>query len=424
MSNSSREGGLWSQQSTRRRFLSGAGKAAAAAGVGLGVPGFLEACATGTGTASTTTSAKDLTIGYAIGESGLLLPYDVPVADMGQLAIDDLNAKGGILGHKIQTVRADTKSVIENAAPAALEVVNKGSGFMVATADYDFGAGAALVAQQHNIVVFTIAGSTKWGVQGIGPMAFTMSSCANTQAASTAEWAYKQKGWKKVWILGDTVIAYQKDFTNYFQQRWNELAGPGGIVGMDTFKNPDPSIAPQIARLKALPTQPDYVLLISFPPGGATAIRQLRSAGVTLPIMGVPPMDGNYWLDAVPGLSDFFYVETASVYGDDGNKKVNDLVTRFTKKTGQPPAIGENILGYAIVEAFARAAQMANSLDGNKVRLALESFRNVPLVCGPTSFTADKHYAHGRGNAVLEVQNGKHRFVTYFTPEKVPEPQF
>src|ERR1700730_3594017 len=102
MSNSSREGGLSSQQSTRRRFLSGAGKAAAAAGVALGVPVFLEACATGTGTASTTPSAKDLSIGYAIGESGLLLPYDVPVADMGQLAIDDLNAKGGILGTKCQ----------------------------------------------------------------------------------------------------------------------------------------------------------------------------------------------------------------------------------------------------------------------------------------------------------------------------------
>lgn len=422
MSKSDGEQAPWWMQPTRRGFLGGAGKTAAALAVGGGFANFLAACASGTGGAAASPGA-DLVIGYAIGESGLLLPYDVPTANMGQLAVDDFNASGGVLGHKIRQVRADTKSVIANAATTALTVIGEGAQLMVATADYDFGAGAALAANAHNILCFTIAGSPKWGVQGIGPMAFTMSSCANTHAACTAEWAYKQKGWKTVWILTDTFIAYTRDFSTYFQKAWTALAGASSILGTDTFKSGDPSIAPQIARLKALPTPPDYVLMISSPPGGSTATRQIRAASA-LPIMGVPPMDGNYWLDAVPGLSNFYYVETASVYGNDANPKVNAIVDRYTKKFGTPPSIGENLLGYAIVEAYVKAAQMANSLDSTKMRVALESFKDVPLVGGPTSFTADKHYAFGRGSVVLEIQNGVHNYVTFVTPQAVPEAVF
>jgi branched-chain amino acid transport system substrate-binding protein len=413
----------WSWTPTRRSFLGGLGKGAAGLVVGGGVMEFLAACATGGNSAAASSPGSDLIIGYAIGESGLLLPYDVPTANMGQLAIDDFNAKGGVLGHKIKQIRADTKSVIENAGTTALTVIDGGAQLMVATADYDFGAGAALAANSHNIPVFTIAASPKWGVQGIGPMAFTMSSAANTHAASTAEWAYKQKGWKTVWVLTDTFIAYLKDFTTYFKQAWTDLAGASSILGMDTFLQSDASIAAQIARLKALPQQPDFVLIVSSPPGGATATRQVRAA-TSLPIMGVPPMDGNYWLSAVPGLSDFYYVETVSVYGDDANPKVNALVNRYTQAYGSPPSIGENILGYAIIEAYVKAIQIANSTDGVKVQKALETFRNVPLVCGPTSFTADRHYAYGRGNAVLSIQNGVHKYVTFFTPAKVPEATF
>ena len=75
--------------------------------------------------------------------------------------------------------------------------------------------------------------------------------------------------------------------------RFTELAGEKGIVGEDSFKNGDANINAQISRLKDLKAQPDVLVVTSFPPGGASAVRQLRAAGLTQPILLNDAMDGS-----------------------------------------------------------------------------------------------------------------------------------
>ena len=112
-----------------------------------------------------------------------------------QIFIDDVNAKGGILGKKLRAVFADTKSDRAEGAKAGQEVVSQGADLVVGTCDYDFGAPALLQAQKAGkISVFLCAEDAKAGVAGVGPYAFTAGVAAQLEGASLAEWGYDKQG--------------------------------------------------------------------------------------------------------------------------------------------------------------------------------------------------------------------------------------
>jgi len=391
----------------------------------IGVALMILVAACGGGSTTPAGSNTPIVVGFAIAQSGFAQPFDVPASVMAQLGIDDLNAKGGLLGHPLKAVFADTQSEISKGANAALQVMDQGAQFVVVTCDFDLGGAAARTAQSKELIVFSpCAASPKFGVQGIGPWAFTMSNGVNTQAATLAEWAYKTKAWRNPYILVDSVIGYNVEFGNYFKTSWAKLSGSDKIAGQDTFLNGDPSIATQITRLKAISPAPDVIVLSSFPPGGPNALRQIRAAGITAPVISGPPMDGNYWAGSVPNLTDFYDVSESSVFGDSPDAKINELVNRYTTKVGNPPATGDSLTGYAVIQALAAAAQQANSIDNKAMLNALNHFSKVPTILGPTSYSSTVHYAEGRGMDIMKITNGKDVFVIKVTPAYVPPPAF
>ena len=102
---------------------------------------------------------------------------------------------------------------------------------------------------------------------------------ATVQGAALAEWGWKVKGWRTGYILLDDVIEYNKGICYGFDWMWREMLG-GEVVGHDVFQNEDPTIQPQIDRIKALDAEPDFIQICSYNPGGASAIRQIRAAGI------------------------------------------------------------------------------------------------------------------------------------------------
>lgn len=367
-------------------------------------------------------STDPVVIGAAVALTGFVTAWDVPATNFLELAIEDINAAGGINGRQFKLVRADMKSDPALGANAALEVIDKGAQVVMVTCDFDMGSPAAFAAVEKGLLVFSsCAASTKFGVEGIGPLAFTMSTAAPAQGAIMAEWAYKERGYKTAYILLDDTADYMKQVAAAFEARFAELAGKDAIVGKDIFKNPDTSIASQITRFKSLATEPDCILFASHPPGGASALRQIRAAGIETPILSTESMDGNYWIDAVPTLSDFYYAAYASLWGDDPYPKFNELMDRYEERFGERPTIGNGITGYSVGEAIARAAEKSGSFDGKALQAVLEAFDKEPLIVGPTTFTPELHINLNRPMRIIQVQNGKYSFVTEYGAEKVPE---
>jgi len=134
-------------------------------------------------------AADDIVIGFAVAQSGPVAGYDDNGTKTAQIFIDDVNAKGGILGKKLRAVFADTKSDRAEGAKAGQEVVSQGADLVVGTCDYDFGAPALLQAQKAGkISVFLCAEDAKAGVAGVGPYSFTAGVAVQLEGASLAEW--------------------------------------------------------------------------------------------------------------------------------------------------------------------------------------------------------------------------------------------
>jgi branched-chain amino acid transport system substrate-binding protein len=193
------------------------------------------------------------------------------------------------------------------------------------------------------------------------------------------------------------------------------------VVRFDHFQQADPSIAAQITRIKSTRPAPDFLVLCSHPPGAITALRQIRAAGVDLPIVGEgQSFDGEFWKASVPGLSNFYFASNGSISGDDPRPLVNSILRRLNARFGTKASGSTFLTGYSAVQAFAIAARIAKSVDGPKIQQALDRFRNVALVNGPTTFTRDLHISVKRRVALLEVQDGKTKFMRFWTPRSVP----
>src|SRR5262249_48577602 len=152
--------------------------------------------------------------------------------------------------------------------------ISQGADLLVVSCDYDMGVSAAATAERAGkISFFLCAEDAKAGAQGVGPHSFTASVAANVQGAAIGEWAYKTLNARTAYVLLDDTIQYDKSTCAGFDWRFTQLAGTS-IIGEDSFKNGDPSIASQITRIKALPKAPDVIMLCSYVPGGASAARQ------------------------------------------------------------------------------------------------------------------------------------------------------
>jgi branched-chain amino acid transport system substrate-binding protein len=373
------------------------------------------------GPSASAAAGEPITIGFAFAKSGFMQPFDDAAAAGAALAIEDINKAGGAGGRQLKSISCDTKTDKAIAAQCATDLIGQGADIIVPSCDFDFGGPAAIVAQQANLITIGCVGSPKFGKQAIGPNAFNISTPSYGEGSHAAEWANLEKGWKTAYMLTDTFIDYTKEVSSAFKTRFSELAGAGGIVGEDTFTNSDTSVAAQVSRIQALATKPDFIWIATCPPGGASATRQIRAAGIDLPIMSNTCMDGEFWLASVPGLKDFFSNDYICTFGSDPRAEVNAFYERF--RATVDPAVAEGsakfgAVGYSIIQAITAAVNKAGSTEADALRTALESFSKEPTLLGPTTYSADLHYDPSRPMAIQEVKDGKQSCVTYWSTQK------
>ena len=349
----------------------------------------------------------EVVVGFAASYSGWMEAYSGPSTNAAMLAIEDINANGGLLGKKLVAVKADAKTDRAEGAKAGLEVLAKGAKLMAVDCDYDFGAPAALQAKNANVIaIFLCAESVLAGIQGVGKNAFSSSILATVQGATLAEWGAKNKGWKDAYILLDTAIEYNKGICYGFDWMWREKLGLK-VLGHDVYKNDDASIAAQITKIKALPKQPDFIINCSYIPGGASAIKQLRAAGIDSAIGGGSSMTGTYWQESVPGLSNHFVPEQASMYGDDPRPGIAEFNKKYEARFGKKVESQYTYPGYLVVEMWARAVEKAGTFDTDKVIAAMEAFDQEPFLIGTRTFSDKLHHQDQAPYLIIETTNNQ-----------------
>ena len=378
-------------------------------------------------TAAEETSAEEVAeectepilVGSAMAQTGFMSPFDVPALDTARIAIDATNAAGGVLGCQLELIEVDGETDPDKGAQIATDLIDQGAQLLLVTCDYDINAKASQVAQDAGVLVIApCVGDTIMGPDAGLTLGFSLGSAVPGEAAIMAEWAFAEFG-PKASLFKDMSIKYTQNQCKVFEERWTQLGGE--IVSAPEFsQTPEGSLAaPVTAQVKEIKdSNPDVVALCSYPGGGAEAAAALRAGGVETPVVSGFGMDGAFWLGAVPDLSNFYFVTYASVFGDDPNPKVTELLAAYKDLTGSDAATSGLVTGASSIEAFALAAEQAGSTNGADLAAALEAFDNVDLTAGPTSFSPELHVNVTRPMAVMQVQDGAHSFIEYRAAEQ------
>ncbi len=361
-------------------------------------------------------------IGFAIAESGWMSNYDQPPFRAAVMRIEEINAAGGLLGRQIEYTSVDTKTDQQFAATVGQQMVATGVDLLVVSCDYDFGAPAALAASQAGIINISLcAGDPKMGLQGVGPYTFTANNSGQTEGIAMAEYAVKEMGLETVYILEDVTIEYNRSATAGFKAAWLNDRPEESILGSDTFMNDDASIASQITRIKSLPEQPDAIYMCSITPGGASAVRQMRAAGLEMPILSCTAMVDNYWLEAAPGLADFWVPGFMSLYGDDPRPEMQAFVDAHVERWGEMPVSSYAVNGYSLIEAWELAVTRAGTTDTPAVVAEMQKFTDEAFLAGPSTYTPELHILLDRPYLMMKVEDGSFRAVEIYRSTFKPD---
>lgn len=355
---------------------------------------------------------QEIVIGAAIAKTGYMAVYDDAVVALEQL-VEETNARGGIDGRKLRVIRADTRSDPQQAVVAVQKVIEDGADVLFFTGEALTAAAGSPLAEEHDKLNFAIVNEPGFGPPTSGRLSFTSNPSLLSEVSAAASFLYGE-GIKDPFLFRDTTIIYGKAACSGFEQSWEELGGT--IADSVDFENTDASISSQVSKLKS--SDADAVIMCSYPPGGAAAIKQIRAAGVDLPIYGPTAFDGLFWLKGIPNTEDIYFTSNGSVY-DPPNKATAKLLEKL-ENAGINTDIATNLLAwYAGGQMIIEAIEETGSVEGSMLADALESEPHDTIM-GRISYSADSHYPT-RGWPVYVLSNGKPKLVTKVKPQFIPE---
>jgi branched-chain amino acid transport system substrate-binding protein len=331
----------------------------------------------------------EIVIGAAIAKTGVIAPYDANIAAIEQL-VDETNTDGGINGHKIRIVEADNRSDPQQAGIATQKVIEDGADIVLTSCEGVIAAASAVVAEENGKLNVTLCASEpNYGPPWTGRLAFSANRSLISEGSTRAQFAY-EKGFKHPFLLSDNEYMLGPVDMFGFQKTWERLGG-GELAGIAEFKNSDESIASQINEIKS--SDADMINISSFPPGGASAIKQIRAAGIDLPMTAGSSFDGTFWMKAVPDTSNLFITLNGSSY-DPASTETAKLFKTLERNDVDTDLSGNLLASYAAGELIIEAISETDTVDGQVLADYLEAGPHRTIM-GKLSFSPDNHLPEG-----------------------------
>lgn len=356
---------------------------------------------------------QEIVIGAAIAKTGFVAPWDANIAAVEQL-VEETNARGGIDGHKLRLIQVDTRSDPQQAVVAVTKVIEQGADVLFMTGEALTAAAGAPVAEEHDKLNLAVVNEPGYGPPTTGRLSFGISRSLLSEASAGATFL-DQRGIKRPFLFRDTSLIYGKAHCSAFRQAWEKLGG--SIAGSADFKNSDESIASQVNDLER--SQADAVVMCSYPPGGAAAIKQIRASGNSLPILGAGSFDGTFWLKGIANTDDIYVALMGSTY-DPPTPATAKLFKTLENKGVETDVSNAVLAFYNGGQLIVQAIEETGTVDGNSLADALEE-RDHKTIIGEVEYETDDHHINNGSWPIYVYSGGEPKLVTEVTPQFMPE---
>jgi branched-chain amino acid transport system substrate-binding protein len=355
---------------------------------------------------------EPIIIGAAVDLTGNMSFFDGPAITAAEIQIERINEEGGVNGRMLELRVIDHQLDPERTRAAAIDLIDQGADILLVTCDVDWATPAVQESiQQGKLTVAPCIGTDQMGPKRFGEqgrLAFSLGNAAQDEGAAMAEYALQQ-GWDRAVTVTDNVIAYFQNVCEAFTERFTERGGE--IVLEESFTQGDGTVQNVVSSV-GRHQDADVIAYCSFADDLAAGTAGIRSLGNETPFIGPWSTDGGFWVPE--GLSGFWFVTYASVFGDDPNPEVQAMIEEMTAR-GREPATGGFVTGAATIDAIVAAIEQTGSTDGAALADAFEGFEGLETTSGRVSFTSEWHSVIGREYRVMRVENGEHEFVELFS---------
>ena len=228
------------------------------------------------------TYAAEIKIGVAEALSGGAAQYGIAIRNGFQVAVDEINAKGGVNGDKIQLVIEDEQGKKEEAINVFKKLIFQDKVLMIfgPTLSNSMFAGGP-VANAAKIVAFGTS-NTASGITDIGPYIFRNSVMESDVLPVTVATAVKHYGIKKVAVIYGNDDAFTKSGYDVFKK---VIADQNiAVTTTETYVKGDVDFKAQLTKIKG--GEPDAIVCSCLAEEAANIMLQARSLGMKAPFIG------------------------------------------------------------------------------------------------------------------------------------------
>ena len=336
-----------------------------------------------------------------------------------ELAVEDINNAGGILGMKVEVLYEDTQSkkeVVPNVVRKLIEQ-DKVIALLGEVASSNSIAAAPVLKQFKRPAIAPTSTNPKVtmdpeDLSKVNPYYFRACFIDPLQGTVMANFAYNKLGKRKAALIYNIAQDYNKGLAQYFKQRFTELGGI--IVAEETYPDQTQDFKPQLTKIKA--QDPEIIISPNTYAETGLILRQANELGMTQVFMAGDASHAPKVIEiAGQEAAQNLYLTTLYV-SDDPDPKAQAFAKKYRDKYNEEPN-SNSCFSYEAMMVLAEAIKKAGKLDPEAIRDALESIRDVDVPSGKFTMDPGTHNPLNKPVVVIKVKDNGFTFVDKVTPQ-------
>ncbi len=325
------------------------------------------------------------------------------------LAVEQINAAGGVLGRQIELITEDTRSKDGESSTAVRKLIARDHvvgilGEVASSRSLE----AAPICQASKIPMITPA-STNERVTQIGDYIFRVCFVDSFQGRVMAKFALTRLKARRVAIFSSSTSAYSVGLARHFKQVFVE--GGGEVVAEPKYSEGDRDFNAQLTAIRAVGV--DAIFCPGYYNEGALIVKQARGLGITVPIFGGDSWEAQALMDLGGEAVEGAYL--CSHYSpEDPSPRVQKFVADYRRRYGDVTPDSNASLGYDSVLVMVDAIRRAGTTEHAALRDAIAATRDFEAVTG--RITIDKDRNASKNATIIQVRGGRFQFVESVAP--------
>lgn len=324
-----------------------------------------------------------------------------------QMAVDEINASGGLLGKQVKLVTEDDQSKQGEAGTVAKKLISREK---VIAMLGEVASGRSLemgpICQKAGVPMISPA-STNPKVTEVGDYVFRVCFIDPFQGTVMAKFALS-RGWKKVAILTDSKQDYSVGLSQFFKEYFTKNGGT--IVGEASYGSGDKDFKAQLTSIRG--GAPDAIFASGYYNESGLIAVQARELGLTVPLLGGDGWDSPSLVQvAGKAMEGCFFSNHFSA--EDTTPRIQDFVKRYqAKHKTVPDAMAA--LGYDSAMILFDAIKRAGTTEGKALRDAIAATKDFEGITG--KITLDEKRNANKSAVILEIKGGKFVYTETVAP--------